>query len=173
MIESIIINVSNNWEVGMKKKKIYIRMFVAIGAVVVLFTAGLMVRKLLIATASDDKLMELKSRDSRWFDLSAENGLTVCVWYLERDNNVVLQCGLLEGLISYDDPDRFCTKGGASMGLCDGVTPEEMKLILSTYGLETEKVVVIPWFNPCSSRVTGFPSAEQMQTVKELILGTD
>lgn len=158
----------------MKKKKIYIRMVVTIGAVVVIFAAGLMVRKLSVATASDDKLMELKSRDSRWFDLSTENGLTVCVWQsLDKDNNAVLECGLLQGLISYDDPDRYSTRERLAMGLFGGVTPEEMKLILSTYDLEAESVSIIPWSNPASSNHVYFPSTDQMNTVKKLILGTD
>jgi beta-lactamase regulating signal transducer with metallopeptidase domain len=87
-------------------------------------------------------LEALREEYPEYFGLSAFKGLELYVWQLGPG---VLRCGLLEGT------NR--NKTSEEIRSLRGTTPEEMKLILSTYDIPAENIAVLPFLHPVSSYV--------------------
>lgn len=91
------------------------------------------------------RIAELKERFPELFDLPTENRLYVYVWQRGRGSVFLslsdepVQDPLLNGIGSDDDP--YSTQ----------VSINDMKLILSTYDIDPERITVVPAFDPLSS----------------------
>ena len=125
----------------------------------------------------EKRLAELKldPTGSYYLNTSAEDGLTVCVWKqitgYEQENGKIF-CGLLPGqLDKIYNPEP--TKDMASMGLgLGGFTPEDMKIILSTFDIPKESISVITWSNPADSvGLCTRPTATEVNEVRASLLG--
>ncbi len=86
-----------------------------------------------------EELTELKRRYPEYFGLDTSEGLKVYVWQMSNDGYF---CALLKGADN---------KTEAEIGGMKGTTIEQMRLILSTYGLEEKEIEVVPFHNPISS----------------------
>lgn len=131
----------------------------------------------------EERLEELKldPLGSYYLNTSPEKGLTVCVWKVvygyEKGEGQIL-CGLLPRQLDkilkpedvYDPEYRYDVE---SMGLgLGGFSPEDMKIILSTFYIPKEKISVIAWHNPADD--AGFckePDVFEVREVKEYLLG--
>ena len=150
----------------MCKKKYRIRVSIIIGACIIMFIMGLFIWNMITVKENNDKIEQLKTKNFQWFDLNSDNGLTVCVWQYEGGS---IQCGLLSGMLSEYDKDKYSTRERLEMGLGEGVSPEDMKLILSTYKVPQEKISVISWGSPYSSRTVTLITNDQIKDVEKRI----
>ncbi len=108
--------------------------------------------------------VEFSEEAKAYMKLQSDKWLTVCVWQV--DGEPVL-CGLLSGKYRYWS--EVDTREGLEMGLKAGVTPEEMKQILATYDVPKERILVVAWTNPLSSRLY-CPLGEQLEEIRKLLL---
>ena len=110
-----------------------------------------------------------------YMNTPTEEGLTVCVWkcvYGYEPGKGEILCGLLpRQLDKIYNPEP--TEDMASMGLgLGGFSPEDMKIILSTFDIPKEKISVIPWSNPADSvGACSRPTTTEVGEVKEYLLG--
>ena len=82
----------------------------------------------------------LREKFPEYYDLSTFKGLEVYVWQMAPNN---YSCGVMEGTNREKTLEELMNLKGASI--------EEMKAILSSYGIPKENIFVIPWQNPISS----------------------
>ncbi len=92
--------------------------------------------------AGEETASELKEKYPEYFDLPTSKGLEVYVWQMAHGS---YSFGLLPGTNREKLPAEFLQLKGASA--------EEMKAILSAYGLNEQNILIIPWQNPISSYV--------------------
>ena len=85
------------------------------------------------------EIAELRKQYPEYFGLDISKGLKVYVWQMSNDGYF---CALLKGSDN---------KTEAEIGGMKGTTIEQMRLILSTYGLEEKEIEVVPFHNPISS----------------------
>lgn len=85
------------------------------------------------------EIAELRKQYPEYFGLDTSKGLKVYVWQMAESS---YSCALLKGSDN---------KTEAEIGGMKGVTIEQMRLILSTYGLEEKEIEVVPFHNPISS----------------------
>ena len=152
----------------MRKKVFRIRVAIIIIACVLMVFMGLFIRNMIIMKEKN-KIEQLKEKNFQWFVLNSDDGLTVCVWQYEGGS---IQCGLLSGMLSEYDKDKYSTRERLEMGLGEGVSPEDMKLILSTYKIPQEKISVISWGSPCSSRTVTLITNDQIKDVEKRIFSS-
>ncbi len=81
----------------------------------------------------------LRNTVPEYFGLDAMMGLKVYVWQMTEDS---YSCALLSAA------DR---KTDAEIGGMNGVTIEQMRLILSTYDVPSKRISIVPFRNPLSS----------------------
>lgn len=153
----------------MHKKIFIIRVVIIFGTCMVIVFMGLFIRKMIIVKENNDKIERLKAKNFQWFNLNSDDGLTVCVWQHEGDS---IQCGLLSGILYQYDKDVYNTREKIEMGLGEGVSPEDMKLILATYKIPKEKVSVISWGSPVSSRTAVLVTNDQIKDVEKRIFSS-
>ena len=140
--------------------------------------------------AIDEKRLEELKLDplaSYYMNTSPEKGLTVCVWkYVNGYENGEGQilCGLLPRQLdkiyepkgtydpgNYYDPEYTYDMGRMGLGL-GGFSPEDMKIILSTFDLPKEKISVIGWHNPADNiGACARPTTTEVREVKDYLLG--
>jgi hypothetical protein len=85
------------------------------------------------------EITELRAQFPEYFGLDTSKGLKVYVWQMSNDGYF---CALLAGSDNKTDVE---------IGGMKGTTIEQMRLILSTYGLEEKEIEVVPFHNPVSS----------------------
>lgn len=139
--------------------------------------------------ADEKRLEELKLDPlaSYYMNTSPEKGLTVCVWKMkfgyEKGEGQIL-CGLLPRQLdkiyepkgtydpgNYYDPEYTYDMGRMGLGL-GGFSPEDMKIILSTFDLPKEKISVIGWHNPADNiGACARPTTTEVREVKDYLLG--
>lgn len=82
----------------------------------------------------------LKEKYPEYFGLDTTNGLEVYVSQFAENS---YRCQLYSGMTAFLESQE--------MNYVKTATLEEMKLILSTYDIPSEKIVIIPFYNPLSS----------------------
>ncbi len=87
----------------------------------------------------------LKEAVPEYFDLDDTNGLDVYVWQMAAGSYDF-------ALLPHTDTPREGSAVMELMGLI-GVNADQMRMILSTYAVEQEKIHVIVWQNPLSSYI--------------------
>lgn len=87
-------------------------------------------------------LYKLTQKYPEYFSLDTMKGLEVYVWQMAGN---LYHCGLLSGTNRMKTPDEI----QALMG--NGATIDEMKAILSAYGLGQDMIMIYPVYNPVSS----------------------
>lgn len=86
------------------------------------------------------EITELRAQFPEYFGLDTSKGLKVYVWQMAEND---FSCALISGT---DERSEL------EIGIqCKGTTIEQMRLILSTYGLEEKEIEVVPFHNPISS----------------------
>ncbi|MBO4501934.1 MAG: C39 family peptidase, partial [Clostridia bacterium] len=93
----------------------------------------------------DPDLAVLRDTYPEYFGLDASKGLEVYVWEMARG---CCMCGLLSG------KDREKTLG--ELLNMRGASVEDMRAILSCYGVDEKYISVIPWQNPISSYIADY-----------------
>ena len=92
-------------------------------------------------TGGDGTDMErLRAKYPEYFDLSTFKGLELYVWQGAPDN---YSCGLMLGTNRNKTLEELMDLKGASIA--------EMKAILSTYDIDENEIIIIPWQHPYSS----------------------
>ena len=89
-------------------------------------------------------LESLKRSVPEYFNLNHSKGLDVYVWQMANNHYSF-------GLMPHSETQRDWISEDL-MNL-KGITAEEMRLILSTYGIPQDEIYVIPWQNPFSSYI--------------------
>ena len=89
-------------------------------------------------------LESLKRSVPEYFNLNHSKGLDVYVWQMANNHYSF-------GLMSHSETQRDWISEDL-MNL-KGINAEEMRLILSTYGIPQDEIYVIPWQNPLSSYI--------------------
>ena len=102
----------------------------------------------------------LREKYPEYFGLSAFKGLELYVWQMGPG---VLRCGLMEGT------NR--NKTNEEIWNLRGVTPEEMKQILSTYDVPEENIFLYPFLHPASSYIYNI-TEEYRGWLRELFFGS-
>ena len=102
----------------------------------------------------------LREEYPEYFGLSAFKGLELYVWQMGPG---VLRCGLMEGT------NR--NKTNEEIWNLRGVTPEEMKQILSTYDVPEENIFLYPFLHPASSYIYNI-TEEYRGWLRELFFGS-
>ena len=92
-------------------------------------------------------LESLKRSVPEYFDLDHSNGLDVYVWQMAKDHYSF-------GLLPHSETQREWIS--AELMNLKGISVEDMRLILDTYGIAQEDIYVIPWQNPISSYIGGY-----------------
>lgn len=117
-----------------------------------------------------------------YMNTSPEKGLTVCVWKMKygyENGEGQILCGLLPRQLDkigsnpeiYYDPEYAYDIGRMGLGL-GGFSPEDMKIILSTFDIPKEKISVIAWHNAADNiGVCTTPDYFEVSEVKEYLLG--
>ncbi len=106
------------------------------------------------------EITALRSQYPEYFGLDTSKGLKVYVWQMAESD---YSCALLSGT---DERSEI------EIGLqCKGTTIEQMRLILSTYGLEEKDIEIVPFENPISSYAYEIDKMYTAQ-VTWLLLGT-
>ena len=113
---------------------------------------------------TQEKEKEFSEAAKSYMNLSSDEGLTVCVWQLEGEP---VLSGLLPGKYRYWSEAN--TQESVEMGLRAGVTLEEMKRILATYDIKKDKISVVEWNNPLSSKAYRY-LGEQLTEIREMLL---
>lgn len=90
-------------------------------------------------------LNELRSQYPAYFDLPVDQGLEVYVWQMAENS---YSCGVLPGTDREKTLEELMNLKGVSLG--------EMGAILSTYDIDADDIVVIPWQNPISSYIADY-----------------
>lgn len=90
-------------------------------------------------------LNALRSRYPEYFDLPVDKGLEVYVWQMAENS---YSCGVLPGTDREKTLEELMNLKGVSLG--------EMGAILSTYDIDADDIVVIPWQNPISSYIADY-----------------
>ena len=89
-----------------------------------------------------DEFAVLRKKYPEYFDLPKEDGLEIYVWQMSPEHYSF-------GLLPATDHEKTFEE------LLDltfkGVSTEEMRIILSSYGVDETEVTIIPWQNPVSS----------------------
>lgn len=85
------------------------------------------------------EIAELRKQYPEYFGLDTSKGLKVYVWQMAESS---YSCALISGT---DERSEI------EIGMMKGTTIEQMRLILSTYGLEEKEIEVVPFHNPISS----------------------
>lgn len=86
------------------------------------------------------EITELRAQFPEYFGLDTSKGLKVYVWQMAEND---FSCALISGT---DERSEL------EIGIqCKGTTIEQMRLILSTYGLEEKEIEVVPFHNSISS----------------------
>ncbi len=111
-----------------------------------------------------EKEKEFSGAAKSYMNLSSDDGLTVCVWQLEGEP---VLSGLFPGKYRYWSEAN--TQESVEMGLRAGVTLEEMKRILATYDIKKDKISVVEWNNPLSSKAYRY-LGEQLTEIREMLL---
>ncbi|MBQ7604164.1 MAG: hypothetical protein IJU75_04355 [Clostridia bacterium] len=93
----------------------------------------------------NDELTVLKEKYPKYFGLSTSKGLDVYVWQMGPGS---YSFGLLSGTNRDKTEEELMNLKGASA--------EEMKTILSSYGISENSVGIIPWQNPVSSYISDY-----------------
>lgn len=89
-------------------------------------------------------LESLKRSVPEYFNLNPSKGLDVYVWQMANNHYSF-------GLMSHTETQRDWIS--ADLMNLKGINAEEMRLILSTYGIPQNEIYVIPWQNPLSSYI--------------------
>ena len=89
---------------------------------------------------AETDMEELRSKYPEYFDLSTFKGLELYVWQMAPDS---YSCGLMLGTNRNKTFEELMNLKGASIA--------EMRAILSTYDIDENEVIIIPWQNPVSS----------------------
>ena len=84
----------------------------------------------------------MKEEFPQYFDLGTFKGLEVYVWETEPDE---YSCGVLPGTNRNKFAEEFAELAN------NGVTIEEMKIILSSYDITRDEIAIIPIKNPSSN----------------------
>lgn len=92
--------------------------------------------------AETDEMLALKETYPEYFGLSTSKGLEVYVWQIVPNR---YSFGLLPGTNREKTYEEL-------FGM-NGVSAEEMRVILSSYDIDEEDIVIIPWQNPVSSYI--------------------
>ncbi len=79
---------------------------------------------------------ELRQKFPEYYDLDTFKGLEVYVWETEEN---VFRCGVLFGT------NRVKTTDELNALKSNGATVEEMKVILSSYDIEKEDIIILPF----------------------------
>lgn len=96
-------------------------------------------------TAADPSaLAALKEKYPEYFGLDASNGLDVYVWQFAKNHYSF-------GLLPHSEEERYWLS--SELVTLQGVTVDEMRLILSAYVLKSDQIYVIPWQHPFSSYI--------------------
>ena len=86
----------------------------------------------------------LKEEYPQYFDIDASNGLDVVVWQMAKDSYNF-------GLLPHSEKRRKNTD--EELMNLKPVSAGEMRIILSTYKIDTGKIDVVVWQNPFSSYI--------------------
>ena len=89
-------------------------------------------------------LESLKRSVPEYFNLNHSKGLDVYVWQMANNHYSF-------GLMPHSETQRDWIS--EDLRNLKGITAEEMRLILSTYGIPQDEIYVIPWQNPFSSYI--------------------
>ena len=92
------------------------------------------------AQTDEIDVASLRKKYPEYFDLSTGKGLELYVWEMAQGD---YNCGLMSGTNRDKDYEELFSLKGASI--------EEMKAILSTYDIDEDSIIIIPWQNPLSS----------------------
>ena len=92
-----------------------------------------------IPVPEQEEIASLRRDYPEYFGLDTSKGLKVYVWQMAESS---YSCALISGT---DERSEI------EIGMMKGVTIEQMRLILSTYGLEEKEIEVVPFHNPISS----------------------
>lgn len=92
------------------------------------------------AQTDEIDVASLRKKYPEYFDLSTGKGLELYVWEMAQGD---YRCGLMSGTNRDKDFEELISLKGASIG--------EMKAILSTYDIDEDEIIIIPWQNPLSS----------------------
>ena len=95
-----------------------------------------------ISEMKNDEMNDLKEKYPEYFDLSTSKGLEVYVWQIVPNS---YSFGVLPGTNREKTYEELFSLKGAS--------PEEMRAILSSYDIDEDDVIIIPWQNPVSSYI--------------------
>ncbi len=95
-------------------------------------------------TALSEAQLLLKGRLPQYFGLDASEGLDVYVWQMAKGSYSF-------GLLPHNEQGRDWLS--EELLNLRGTRAEEMRLILSTYNVNEDKIYVIPWQNPISSYI--------------------
>lgn len=93
-------------------------------------------------TADGAELERLRKTYPEYFGLNASKGLDVYVWQMAANSYSF-------ALFPHTNSERDMSE----LIFVPGTRAEEMRLILSTYDVEEDKICVIPWQNPISSYI--------------------
>lgn len=104
----------------------------------------------LVGVIDEDSIRYLRKQYPEYFDLDTSEGLELYVWQMGGSS---YSCGLLSGKESRKIAEAAQAAGEIRTDLWHlrSVTINEMKLILSDYGIGKEKVKLIPYSMPYSS----------------------
>ena len=111
----------------------FITFFLIVAAAALIFTACI-----------SKEAAALKEEYPQYFDLDASNGLDIVVWQMGKDS---YDFGLLphsEEIRDWFDEDLKALKP---------VSAAQMRIILSTYKIDTSKMYIEIWQNPISSYI--------------------
>ena len=87
----------------------------------------------------------LREKYPEYYDLSTFKGLEVYVWQMAQNS---YSFGVMEGTNRNKELEELMRLKGASA--------DEMRVILSSYGIPNENISVIPWQNPISSYLSDY-----------------
>ena len=93
----------------------------------------------------------LRQKYPEYFDLNPAKGLEVCVWKTAENT---YRCGVLPGT-NHDKTDEEISRLSAN-----GATIEEMKLILSSYDISDDMMILIPYSSSNSSHFLPLDDAD-------------
>lgn len=91
---------------------------------------------------SETEINSLREVYPEYFDLTTDKGLEVYVWQMARDS---YSFGVL--------PGTNREKTGEELWNLKGVSADEMKIILSTYDIDGENIIIMPFQMPVSSYI--------------------
>lgn len=111
--------------------------------------AGISVAEKESSDANSDLEAELRAVCPYFFDLDASGGLQVLVYQMSKDTPL---CYMMPGTQTAVD----MLNGPNALLDCKPLSVDEVKVILSTYGLDDAEIVIRPFENPLSNVMTWY-----------------